>query len=37
MKTINGGKENDYGKNYMKIIFNFDDHLPLNKPQNFMQ
>ena len=30
-KAINGGKENDYGKNYMKIKFNFDDDLPLNK------
>ena len=29
-KTINGGKENDYGKDYMK--FNSDDDLPLNKP-----
>ena len=33
IKTINGGKENDYGKDYMK--FNFDDHLPLNKPLKF--
>ena len=28
-KTINGGKENDYGKDYMKIKFNSDDDLPL--------
>ena len=25
IKTINGGKENDYEKNYMKIKFNSDD------------
>ena len=35
IKTINGGKENDYGKNYMKIKFNSDDNLPLNKPLKF--
>ena len=35
IKTINGGKENDYGKDYMKIEFNFDDNLPLNKPLKF--
>ena len=35
IKTINGGKENDYGKDYMKIRFNSDDDLPLNKPRNF--
>ena len=33
--TINGGKENDCGKNYMKIKFNCDDDLPLNKPLKF--
>ena len=27
-----GDKENDYGKNYMKIKFNSEDYLPLNKP-----
>ena len=32
IKAINGGKENDYGKDYMKIKFNPDDDLPLNKP-----
>ena len=32
IKTINGGKENDYEKNYIKIKFNSDDDLPLNKP-----
>ena len=25
IKAINGGKENDYGKDYMKIKFNSDD------------
>ena len=32
IKTINGGKENDYEKAYMKIKFDSDDNLPLNKP-----
>ena len=32
IKTINGGRENDYGKDYMKIKFNSEDDLPLNKP-----
>ena len=32
IKATNGGKENDYGKDYMKIKFNPDDDLPLNKP-----
>ena len=27
IKTINGSKENDYGKDYMKIKFNSDDDL----------
>ena len=35
IKAINGGKENDYGKYYMKIKFNSDDNLPLNKPLTF--
>ena len=35
IKTINGGKENDYEKDYMKIKFNSDDNLPLNKPLKF--
>ena len=35
IKTINGGKENDQGKDYMKIEFNFDDDLPLNKLLKF--
>ena len=35
IKTINDGKENDYGKDYMKIKFNSDDDLPLNKTLKF--
>ena len=35
IKAINGGKENDYRKDYMKIKFNSDDDLPLNKPPQF--
>ena len=29
--TINGGKPGEYGKDFMKIKFNSDDSLPLNK------
>ena len=35
IKAINGDKENDYGKDYMKIKFNSDDDLPLNKLVKF--
>ena len=35
IKAINGGKENDYGKDYMKIKFNSDNDLLLNKPLKF--
>ena len=35
VKAINASEENDYGKDYMKIKFNFDDDLPLNKPLKF--
>ena len=35
IKTINGGKENDYEKDYMNIKFNSDDDLSLNKPLKF--
>ena len=35
IKAINGDKENDYGKDYMKIKFSSDDDLPLKKPLNF--
>ena len=39
IKTINGCKENDHEKDYMKmkIKSNSDDDLPLNKPLKFMQ
>ena len=35
IKTINGGKELFYEKNYARIGINIDDHLPLNKPLKF--
>ena len=35
IKTINGGKEIDYGKDYIKIKFNSDDDLPLSKTLKF--
>ena len=35
IKAINGGKENDYGKDYAKIKFNSYDDLALNKPLKF--
>ena len=35
IKAINANKENDYEKDYMKIKFNSDDDLPLNKPLKF--
>ena len=35
IKTINGGKKNNYEKDDMKIRFNSDDDLPLNKPLKF--
>ena len=35
IKAINGVKENDYGKDYIKIKFNSDNDLPLNKPLKF--
>ena len=35
MKTINSEEENNYGEDYMKIKFNSDDDLPLNKPLKF--
>ena len=31
IKTINGGKSGKHEKDYMKIKFNSDDNLPLNK------
>ena len=35
IKTTNGGKENDYEKNYVKIKLNSDDNLPLKEPLKF--
>ena len=35
IKSINGGKENNYGKDYIKIKFNSDVDLQLNKPPKF--
>ena len=35
IKAINGGKENNYGKDYMKIKFNSDDDVPLNRTLKF--
>ena len=35
IKTINGGEENGCQKDYIKIKFNSDDDLPLNKPLKF--
>ena len=34
IKTINGGEASAYGKEYMKIKFNSDDNLTLNKVIN---
>ena len=31
IKTINGGKKGEYGKDFMKIKFDTEDNLPLNK------
>ena len=35
IKTLNGGKELFYKKNYAKIGINTDDNLPLIKPLKF--
>ena len=35
IQAINSGKENDYGKEYIKIKFNSDNDLPLNKSLKF--
>ena len=35
IKVVNGGEENNYEKDYMKIKFNSNDDLPLNKPLKF--
>ena len=31
IETISGGKKCEHGKDFMKIKFNMDDNLPLNK------
>ena len=35
IKAINGGKKNNYGKDYVKIKFNSDNNLSLNKSLKF--
>ena len=35
IKTINGNKEGEYGKDFMKIKFSSDDDFPLNKSLKF--
>ena len=35
IKTKNGGKSSEYGRNVMKNKFNSDDDLPFNKPLKF--
>ena len=32
IETVNGGKKGKYGQDFMKIKFNTDDNLLLNKP-----
>ena len=34
IETINSSKKGEYGKDFMKVKFNKDDNLPLNKPLN---
>ena len=34
IETINDGKKGEYGKDFMKIKFDTNDELPLNKPLN---
>ena len=36
IKAMNNGKSGEYGKDYMKIKFNSDDYLPLNKQLKFI-
>ena len=36
IKKVNNGKLGEYGKDYMKIKFNSDDDLPLNKQLKFI-
>ena len=35
IERINGSKEGECGKDFMKIKFNLDNDLPLNKPLKF--
>ena len=35
IERINGSKEGEYVKDFMKIKFNSDNDLPLNKPLKF--
>ena len=35
IKTVNGGKTDEHGKDFMKIKFALDDDLLLNKPPKF--
>ena len=35
IKTINGGKESKYGKDFVKTKIDTDDDLALNKPMKF--
>ena len=37
IKKINGGKETDYRKDYIKIKFESDDDLSLNEPPIFYE
>ena len=36
IKAINSSESDDYGKDYIKIKFNSDDDLPLNKQLKFI-
>ena len=36
MKAMNNSKLGEYGKDYMKIKFNSDDDMPLNKQLKFI-
>ena len=35
IETINGDKKFEYGKDFMRIEFDSDDNLPLNKSLKF--
>ena len=35
IKTVNGGKKGEYGKDFIKIEFDSDDDFPMNKPLKF--